>query len=188
MLGCSFSWEGELEKAGCIPRHVELDSNVPMFRTDVDNAPSGTHIHTHTHTHTHKHTHMYTHTHTHTQFIGVFKGKLVVSMRPYRRDQVCPPMKIGLFWLCVRSLLTLYADLSCVNAALSTRPGSADFIVGLFWFGPSSGLASSSYDTYLYPPPHMTCIYSWRLCAASPPAIRCRMEGPCMRVTPRCWV
>lgn len=59
LLGCSFSWEDHLERAGLVPRHLEQKSNVPMFNTDRDNIPS-----------------------------GIFGGKLVVSMRPYRPQDV----------------------------------------------------------------------------------------------------
>ena len=59
LLGCSFSWEDELERAGCVPRHIERKKNVPMFNTSWAN-----------------------------QAAGVFEGKLVVSMRPYRPDQL----------------------------------------------------------------------------------------------------
>lgn len=37
LLGCSFSWESLLEKAGLTPRHVEQGVNVPMFKTNIPN-------------------------------------------------------------------------------------------------------------------------------------------------------
>eukprot|EP00039_Didymoeca_costata_P024253 m.9775 g.9775 ORF g.9775 m.9775 type:complete len:288 (-) comp4130_c0_seq1:117-980(-) len=55
LLGCSFTWEEELQQAGLTPRHIEEGCNVPMYRTNIDN---------------HK--------------VGVFGGKLVISMRPYK--------------------------------------------------------------------------------------------------------
>jgi uncharacterized protein YcsI (UPF0317 family) len=54
ILGCSFSFEEALMKAGLRLRYVEQKKNVPMYRTSVDTAPS-----------------------------GPFRGKLVVSMRPF---------------------------------------------------------------------------------------------------------
>ena len=54
LIGCSFSWEGVLEDAGLCPRHVTEEKNVPMYVTAVENEAS-----------------------------GCFRGKLVVSMRPY---------------------------------------------------------------------------------------------------------
>jgi len=55
VLGCSFSFEEALMRAGLPLRYVEQGRNVPMFRTSVDTAPA-----------------------------GPFRGKLVVSMRPFK--------------------------------------------------------------------------------------------------------
>jgi uncharacterized protein YcsI (UPF0317 family) len=55
VLGCSFSFEEALMKAGLRLRYVEEGRNVPMYRTSLDTVPA-----------------------------GPFRGKLVVSMRPFR--------------------------------------------------------------------------------------------------------
>jgi uncharacterized protein YcsI (UPF0317 family) len=55
VLGCSFSFEEALMKAGLRLRYVEQGTNVPMYRTSLDTVPA-----------------------------GAFRGKLVVSMRPFR--------------------------------------------------------------------------------------------------------
>ena len=55
VLGCSFSFEEALMKAGLPLRYVEEGRNVPMYRTSVDTVPAGR-----------------------------FHGKLVVSMRPFK--------------------------------------------------------------------------------------------------------
>jgi uncharacterized protein YcsI (UPF0317 family) len=55
VLGCSFSFEEALMKAGLRLRYVDEGRNVPMYRTSVDTTPAGR-----------------------------FRGKLVVSMRPFR--------------------------------------------------------------------------------------------------------
>jgi len=55
VLGCSFSFEEALIDAGLPLRYVEQGRNVPMYRTSVDTAPAGR-----------------------------FRGKLVVSMRPFK--------------------------------------------------------------------------------------------------------
>jgi uncharacterized protein YcsI (UPF0317 family) len=55
VLGCSFSFEEALMKAGLRLRYVEEGRNVPMYRTSVDTTPAGR-----------------------------FRGKLVVSMRPFK--------------------------------------------------------------------------------------------------------
>ena len=63
LLGCSFTWEEELREAGLSPRHIDGGSgggsNVAMFRTNVECTPS-----------------------------GVFRGEMVVSMRPYPEECV----------------------------------------------------------------------------------------------------
>jgi uncharacterized protein YcsI (UPF0317 family) len=55
VLGCSFSFEEALMAAGLPLRYVEQGRNVPMYRTSVDTVP-----------------------------VGRFRGKLVVSMRPFK--------------------------------------------------------------------------------------------------------
>jgi uncharacterized protein YcsI (UPF0317 family) len=55
VLGCSFSFEEALMEAGLRLRYVDEGSNVPMFRTSVDTTPAGR-----------------------------FRGKLVVTMRPFK--------------------------------------------------------------------------------------------------------
>jgi uncharacterized protein YcsI (UPF0317 family) len=53
LLGCSFTFEDALVQAGLPVRHIEQGRNVPMFRTNIACAPA-----------------------------GVFRGPMVVSMRP----------------------------------------------------------------------------------------------------------
>jgi len=55
VLGCSFSFEEALTQEGIPLRHIELGSNVPMYRTNIDCAPA-----------------------------GLFQGPVVVSMRPLK--------------------------------------------------------------------------------------------------------
>jgi uncharacterized protein YcsI (UPF0317 family) len=55
VLGCSFSFEEALLEAGLPLRHIAEGRNVPMYRTSIDTVPA-----------------------------GAFRGKLVVSMRPFR--------------------------------------------------------------------------------------------------------
>ena len=59
LLGCSFTFEAALMIAGLPVRHIELGRNVPMFRTNVA-----------------------------CRSAGRFSGPLVVSMRPYRPEQI----------------------------------------------------------------------------------------------------
>ena len=41
LIGCSFTWEDKLAAAGLPPRHVEQAKNVPMFKTNVPNRRVG---------------------------------------------------------------------------------------------------------------------------------------------------
>jgi uncharacterized protein YcsI (UPF0317 family) len=59
LLGCSFTFEAALQAAGLPVRHIELGRNVPMYCTNVPCLPAGR-----------------------------FAGPLVVSMRPYRPEEV----------------------------------------------------------------------------------------------------
>ena len=58
-LGCSFTFENALGRAGIPVRHIEQDRTVPMYRTKLDLVRS-----------------------------GPFTGKMVVTMRPIRQDRV----------------------------------------------------------------------------------------------------
>jgi uncharacterized protein YcsI (UPF0317 family) len=59
LLGCSFTFESALLKAGLPVRHVEEGRNVPMYQTNLPCTPA-----------------------------GPFAGDMVVSMRPFASDQV----------------------------------------------------------------------------------------------------
>ncbi len=65
LIGCSFSFEGELLAAGVPVRHIEEGKNVPMYLTNID-----------------------------CEEAGIFHGKLVVSMRPMPADQVIRAVSI----------------------------------------------------------------------------------------------
>lgn len=58
-LGCSFTFENALMRAGIPVRHIEMGRNVPMFRTNIDLVPA-----------------------------GPFDGQMVVTMRPLPEDQI----------------------------------------------------------------------------------------------------
>lgn len=58
-LGCSFTFENALIRAGIPVRHIEMGRNVPMFGTNIDLVPA-----------------------------GPFGGQMVVTMRPLREDQI----------------------------------------------------------------------------------------------------
>jgi len=58
LIGCSFTFESAMLRAGLPVRHIERGCNVPMYRTNIPCAPAGR-----------------------------FAGPLVVSMRPMTREQ-----------------------------------------------------------------------------------------------------
>lgn len=59
LIGCSFSFEAELLEAGVPVRHIEENRNVPMYLTNIASKPA-----------------------------GIFRGNMVVSMRPLPYDQI----------------------------------------------------------------------------------------------------
>jgi uncharacterized protein YcsI (UPF0317 family) len=59
LIGCSFTFDAALLRAGLAVRHVEEGCNVPMYRTSIE-----------------------------CRAAGVFRGPLVVSMRPLPAEQV----------------------------------------------------------------------------------------------------
>lgn len=65
-LGCSFTFENALMRAGIPVRHVETGRNVPMYRTNIPLAPA-----------------------------GPFSGEMVVTMRPIPADQVTTAHQIS---------------------------------------------------------------------------------------------
>src|SRR4051812_46955567 len=65
LLGCSFTFENALCEAGVPVRNIEMDRNVPMYRTSIACRPA-----------------------------GFFRGPLVVSMRPMTPVQVVTATRI----------------------------------------------------------------------------------------------
>jgi uncharacterized protein YcsI (UPF0317 family) len=65
LIGCSFTFEGALVRAGVPVRHIELGLNVPMYRTNIACQPA-----------------------------GVFHGPLVVSMRPLTPPDVIRAVQV----------------------------------------------------------------------------------------------
>ncbi len=65
LLGCSFTFESALLRAGIPVRHIEAGCNVPMYITSIQTRPAGR-----------------------------FHGPMVVSMRPIPRDQVVRAVQV----------------------------------------------------------------------------------------------
>ena len=65
LLGCSFSFEEALVKAGLGIRHIEEGGNVPMYKTNIP-----------------------------CRSAGIFKGNMVVSMRPFKPQDIVKVVQI----------------------------------------------------------------------------------------------
>jgi uncharacterized protein YcsI (UPF0317 family) len=65
LLGCSFTFEQALVRAGVPVRHLEMGRNVPMYRTNIECRPA-----------------------------GVFRGPMVVSMRPMTPAQAATATRV----------------------------------------------------------------------------------------------
>lgn len=65
LIGCSFTFEDALQRAGVPVRHIESGCNVPMYRTNIPCTPA-----------------------------GLFHGPLVVSMRPLKPADVVRAVQI----------------------------------------------------------------------------------------------
>lgn len=65
-LGCSFTFENALQRAGIPVWHIDNNTTVPMFRSNIDTVPA-----------------------------GPFSGKMVVSMRAIARDRVAEAIAIS---------------------------------------------------------------------------------------------
>lgn len=110
LLGCSFTFETALEATGLPVRHIEQKCNVPMYRTSIACRPAGR-----------------------------FAGPMVVSMRPYRPDQIEQVIEVtgryptmhGAPWHVGDPAALGIADLACPDFgdAVTIRPDE----VPVFW-------------------------------------------------------
>lgn len=66
LIGCSFSFEFELIAADIDVRNISMGCNVPMYITNIDTVPA-----------------------------GVFSGKMVVSMRPVKYEQLASAVMVS---------------------------------------------------------------------------------------------
>jgi uncharacterized protein YcsI (UPF0317 family) len=110
LLGCSFSFEEALTRAGIVPRHVEQAMNVPMYRTSIDTAPA-----------------------------GPFGGKLVVSMRPVPAGRVRDAFEVTRGFPASHGEPVHAGEPSAIGIADLSRPDWGDAVeirtgeVPLFW-------------------------------------------------------
>ncbi|MFB9531945.1 putative hydro-lyase [Nonomuraea roseola] len=110
LIGCSFTFEAALARAGVPVRHVELGVNVPMYRTSVACAPA-----------------------------GVLHGPLVVSMRPVPEALVATAIEVSGRYPRVHGAPVHVGDPAAIGIGDLSRPDFGDPIpvrpgeVPLFW-------------------------------------------------------
>jgi uncharacterized protein YcsI (UPF0317 family) len=110
LLGCSFTFEAGLIAAGLPVRHIDENRNVPMFRTNRACAAAGR-----------------------------FAGPLVVSMRPYRPEQVDAVVEITNRYPAMHGGPVHVGDPAAIGIANINRPDFGDAVmihdgeVPVFW-------------------------------------------------------
>ena len=110
VIGCSFSFEQALMDTGLRLRHVEQGKNVAMFRTSVPTTPA-----------------------------GVFRGPLVVTMRPMRAADVIRAVQVTSRFPNVHGAPVHIGDPSLIGIADLSRPDYGDAVevmadeIPVFW-------------------------------------------------------
>ena len=110
IIGCSFTFEAAMRRAGLPVRHLELGVNVPMFRTNIACRPA-----------------------------GVFHGPLVVSMRPLPPADAVQAVQVTSRYPQVHGAPVYIGDPSTIGIADISRPDFGDAVpirageVPVFW-------------------------------------------------------
>lgn len=110
LLGCSFTFENALLQAGLPVRHLEAGCNVPMYRTNIACRPA-----------------------------GVFRGPLVVSMRPMTPSQAVAAVRICARFPRVHGAPIHFGDHEAIGIKDLSRPDFGDAVeirpgeVPVFW-------------------------------------------------------
>ncbi|WP_051973075.1 putative hydro-lyase [Cryobacterium sp. MLB-32] len=99
IVGCSFTFESALQKAGIAISHIEQGTNVPMYRTNVRCAPA-----------------------------GELAGPLVVSMRAIAADRVADAVRITSQYPAVHGAPVHVGDPAALGIDLD-RPDFGDAVV-----------------------------------------------------------
>lgn len=97
LLGCSFSFEEELARAGLVPRHWEEGRNVPMFRSDRTTYP-----------------------------VEPFRGPLVVSMRPVPASRIDEAYRITARYVRAHGAPVHHGDPEAIGIDDLARPDWGD--------------------------------------------------------------
>ncbi|WP_293574212.1 putative hydro-lyase [Phaeobacter sp.] len=109
-LGCSFTFETALVRAGIPVRHIETGGNVPMYRTSLDLEPAGD-----------------------------FAGQMVVSMRPIPEHQLDEAIAISAKFPQAHGAPIAYGDPAQIGITDLQRPDYGDPVdiqpgeIPVFW-------------------------------------------------------
>lgn len=123
-IGCSFSFEEALLAANVPVRHIEDDTNVPMYRTSIETVPA-----------------------------GVFSGPLVVSMRPMKPQDAIKAVQITSRFPSVHGAPVHIGDPSTIGIRDISQPDYGDAVrinegeVPVFWacgVTPQAAIAQAS--------------------------------------------
>jgi uncharacterized protein YcsI (UPF0317 family) len=110
LIGCSFTFENALLEAGLPVRHIEMNRNVPMYRTDIACKPAGR-----------------------------FSGPMVVSMRPMLPEQAIRATAICSAFPQAHGAPVHFGDPATIGIADLNRPDYGDAVefrpgeVPVFW-------------------------------------------------------
>lgn len=110
LLGCSFSFEAAMRRAGLPVRHLDEGCNVPMYRTNLPCAPA-----------------------------GIFSGALVVTMRPMTPAQAIDAVVITSRYPRAHGTPVHFGDPGAIGIADLARPDFGDAVtirrgeVPVFW-------------------------------------------------------
>lgn len=110
LLGCSFSFEAAMRRAGLPVRHLDCGRNVPMYRTNVPCRPA-----------------------------GVFAGPLVVTMRPLTAAQAIDAIVISARFPLAHGAPVHLGDPEAIGISDLTRPDFGDAVpvdageIPVFW-------------------------------------------------------
>ncbi|MEM6305306.1 MAG: putative hydro-lyase [Pseudomonadota bacterium] len=96
-LGCSFTFEHALMRAGIPVWHIDNDTTVPMFRSNLDTVPA-----------------------------GPFRGKMVVSMRALPRDRIDEAVEISRRFPLAHGAPVHWGDPAQIGISDITRPEWGD--------------------------------------------------------------
>lgn len=110
LLGCSFSFEAAMQRAGLPVRHLEQRCNVPMYRTNISCTPA-----------------------------GAFSGPLVVTMRPLTPAQAIEAVVITSRYPQAHGAPVHFGDPGAIGISDVMRPDFGDAVrvgvgeVPVFW-------------------------------------------------------